>query len=287
MNLINQVFATQFRQIRQDLVVFLILFSALGILIYKSIHQQQILQLVAYISAIYGTVFCLELYLTTKPKAYEKPPIRKPKTELGLILLCIFIQVIILALRFVVFSDWGKVNPLIRISFIPFVLLFIYPLALAIIFWILGYRPHSLGFRWQGILGGIIGITFLGIASAIFAPQKMQFWAMYQEVGILGMLFLGFITAALSEEFVRYLMQSRMEEVWGNFAWSWLITGTLWALLHFPNFYNQNPDINTTMTSILGIYPIGLLWGYISYRTGSILPSILIHGTNLWGLHNF
>jgi len=31
---------------------------------------------------------------------------------------------------------------------------------------------------------------------------------------------------------------------------------------------------------------MGLLWGYMTHRTKSLLPAVLVHGFNLWGLHN-
>ena len=35
------------------------------------------------------------------------------------------------------------------------------------------------------------------------------------------------------------------------------------------------------------IVPLGLMWGYITYRTKSLLPATLVHGLNVWGLQNF
>ena len=35
------------------------------------------------------------------------------------------------------------------------------------------------------------------------------------------------------------------------------------------------------------IIPIGLLWGFLSWRTRSWLPALVAHGFNLWGLQNF
>jgi membrane protease YdiL (CAAX protease family) len=32
--------------------------------------------------------------------------------------------------------------------------------------------------------------------------------------------------------------------------------------------------------------PLGFLWGYITHRTKSLFPSIVIHALNLWGLQN-
>jgi membrane protease YdiL (CAAX protease family) len=40
------------------------------------------------------------------------------------------------------------------------------------------------------------------------------------------------------------------------------------------------------MISPWDIIPIGLLWGYITWRTKSLFPSVVVHGFNLWGLQN-
>jgi membrane protease YdiL (CAAX protease family) len=37
---------------------------------------------------------------------------------------------------------------------------------------------------------------------------------------------------------------------------------------------------------VVDIVPLGLLWGYLMHRTRSLLPSTLLHATNIWGLQN-
>jgi hypothetical protein len=39
--------------------------------------------------------------------------------------------------------------------------------------------------------------------------------------------------------------------------------------------------------SSVRIIPIGLMCGYLTHRTKSIIPSVLVHGSNFWGLQNF
>lgn len=37
----------------------------------------------------------------------------------------------------------------------------------------------------------------------------------------------------------------------------------------------------------VSILPLGLMWGYITYRTKSLIRTTLVHGFNVWGLQNF
>ena len=62
----------------------------------------------------------------------------------------------------------------------------------------------------------------------------------------------------------------------------------LWAGMHIPVLHAQSPKTPLMLVAIssLHIVPIGLLWGYITLRTKSILPATLVHGLNLWGLQN-
>jgi membrane protease YdiL (CAAX protease family) len=59
-----------------------------------------------------------------------------------------------------------------------------------------------------------------------------------------------------------------------NKASGWFAASTLWALMHYPCHPNY--------WFIVSIIPFGLFLGYVTYQTKSIVPSVLIHGTNLW-----
>jgi len=60
----------------------------------------------------------------------------------------------------------------------------------------------------------------------------------------------------------------------------------MWAALHLPHEFGASHSLAGSLTYAISIVPLGLLWGYLTMRTQSILPSILLHGTNLWGLQN-
>ena len=71
-----------------------------------------------------------------------------------------------------------------------------------------------------------------------------------------------------------------------NPAFGWLISSIAWAMLHGPVAYSQSHSTVQAMLSVIDIVPLGLLWGYLTHRTGSFLPSMLLHGLNFWGLQN-
>ena len=44
--------------------------------------------------------------------------------------------------------------------------------------------------------------------------------------------------------------------------------------------------LGSNSVGVLDIVPLGLLWGYLTHRTGSLVPAVLLHLTNFWGLQN-
>jgi membrane protease YdiL (CAAX protease family) len=56
--------------------------------------------------------------------------------------------------------------------------------------------------------------------------------------------------------------------------------------MHAPKWAAEDDAIEALLSSIR-IVPLGLTWGYLTYRTRGLLPAVLVHGTNFWGLQNF
>ena len=132
----------------------------------------------------------------------------------------------------------------------------------------------------------IIAISF--ITNRIVSPDSLTWDAVVAEGGgVLGAIFSGFIIAGLSEEFFRVIGQTRIGALIRNFGMGWFITTVIWALMHAPKWYGEGHDITEALLSSVRIIPIGLMWGYLTHRTKSILPAVLVHATNVWGLQNF
>ena len=172
-------------------------------------------------------------------------------------------------------------------------LVFIFPVFLLVYFLaIRKYKAQEIGiwgFNYWFVslplivlIGGVAYLTF---------PADMQFQDQMGDGGVIrlmkGLVLLGFLTAAIPEEIIRTLFQSRLSAVMKNKSMAWFLVSLIWALQHIPFFaFNANGDYYSATIGALGILPLGLLWGYLNERYNTIIPSVLIHGTNLWGLQN-
>jgi membrane protease YdiL (CAAX protease family) len=94
------------------------------------------------------------------------------------------------------------------------------------------------------------------------------------------------LTAAVPEEFFRFAWQTRVGALRRNRAAGWFIASVAWAILHAPRFWDEGHSAIGTLMGVVDIVPLGLLWGYLMHRTRSLLPSTLLHATNIWGLQN-
>ena len=95
-----------------------------------------------------------------------------------------------------------------------------------------------------------------------------------------------FVGAALPEETFRFLLQTRLGRAI-NPAAGWLIASYAWAFFHLPMWYAESGDVLASSLGCVRIVPLGLMWGYVTHRTGNLWTAWLLHGANLWGLQNF
>ena len=82
-------------------------------------------------------------------------------------------------------------------------------------------------------------------------------------------------------------LQTRVGAYLRNPAVGWFFATLVWAFLHSPKWYADGGDLYEALMGAVRIVPLGLMWGYITYRTKSLLPATLVHGLNVWGLQNF
>jgi len=77
------------------------------------------------------------------------------------------------------------------------------------------------------------------------------------------------IIAPLVEEMLfRGYLQKVLEESWKDITKAILVTSLFFALIHLNPYW------------IVQIYLLGMLLGYLSWRTNSIIPGIILHGLN-------
>jgi membrane protease YdiL (CAAX protease family) len=95
----------------------------------------------------------------------------------------------------------------------------------------------------------------------------------------------GMPVAALSEEFLRVMWQTRVGAWRKNPALGWIVGTCVWATIHGPRFWSTSGLVHRTL-GVMDIIPIGLLLGYMTHRTNSFLSAGLMHGTNIWLLND-
>jgi membrane protease YdiL (CAAX protease family) len=286
------VFKFQIERIRENLITFfLIVVTALAVL-YKGYRDAAMVQSIAYLFVVWLCSFFADLYALWRP-AKKGLLVRDPKRETIWFLLCAGLGLLGLSLRFCLL-DWEHVNGLTRLATAPLILFFVFPIGLAAIFLILKYKLPDLGIRFQGLLVVLPVIAIFAITNRIVCPESLTWGNMIEESGggetvsvILSILWSGFIMAALSEEFFRVIGQTRIGSLLHNFGIGWFITTVIWALMHTPKWYGEGHDMMEAIISAIRIVPLGLMWGYLTHRTKSMLPAVLIHGANVWGLQNF
>jgi membrane protease YdiL (CAAX protease family) len=145
-----------------------------------------------------------------------------------------------------------------------------------------GYRPSEIGVRSKGVGASLLIVVLFGALAVTFAPDRVA--ASVRSGGATP--FLTFPLAGLSEEFFRFAWQTRLGAWWTNAAFGWIAASGLWAVFHGPIFWAATGSVFHASIGVLQILPIGLLLGYLSHRTNSFLPAAVVHGTNIWGLHN-
>lgn len=149
------------------------------------------------------------------------------------------------------------------------------------------YRLHDLGLRVAGLHAAPLVMATFAAAALLLSPATTTWqMAMAETGGSIGALVLTALTAAVPEEFFRFVWQTRVGAWVGNRAAGWLVASLVWAALHAPKDWSDSHSLASTIMSVVNIVPLGLLWGYLTHRSRSMLPSIVLHATNLWGLQN-
>lgn len=241
-----------------------------------------LLHSIGYLLAVWFCAFVTDVivYEQTMPSLPIKHPLRG---EIAAILICTSMCAVSLILHW---SSWMKpISGAGKLASIVFLLLFGLPVVLgAIYLFYFRYTATELGFRTEyWYLSPIIIVVFAATALLV-APHGLT-WQSHNSVPLVAYAFL----AAFSEEFVRMLMQTRFAVVLRNRGVAFFLATFVWACLHLPVIHSQNSGM-TWSEACRGaplIIPIGLLWGYMTYRTKSLIPAVIVHGLNYWGLQNF
>ncbi len=284
--MVNTVFKCQIAGIKHNKVTFLLIVFTALIVLYTGYIHATMQQAIAYLSAMFLCAICIDLFTLMRPVKNDFP-VRNPQRESVYFLITVILGMVFFYFRFSGFVSWEHLNPWVRLAVMPF-LIFVFPIGLAIIMLLLRYKPVDLGFRLHGLVLALPIIAICAITSRLVSPESLTWNAILQEEGgIIGLVLSGLITSGLSEEFFRVTGQTRLGAWLKQNGLGWYIATVIWAFMHAPKWYAEGHDLAEAVLGSIRIIPIGLMWGYLTYRTKSILPATIVHGANFWGLQNF
>jgi len=210
-----------------------------------------------------------------------------PAQESAVILACTALGQVFLFFRFS--THWNAIQGLPKFALISLIV-FTLPIVLALIYLFLyRYKPSELGINLRfWYLPLLIHLLWGGIA--ITTAINSVIWRSYiRQNGIGSVLISLVLNAALAEEFTRMLLQTRLGALFHNKGMGFVTATVLWACIHIPKSYPHTNDGTIPLLffiKLATLIPLGLLWGYMTHRTKSLLPAVLVHGFNLWGLQN-
>ena len=254
---------------------------------YASWQQNTALHAFAYLISVWLGILATDVVVASWPRSGIGFPIRhRAWSETVLILSSALLGVLFLAIRFSRY--WPGVHGIPRLALLS-LLVFTFPIFLGFAFvCFYRYRPGELGFNFRYWYLALVIVALFGGVTLAAAPQLSHWRSYFQSLGFLPALYTSLITAGLAEEFTRMLIQTRLTAALHNSGWGFLLAAVFWSLLHVP--VNLSQATHTSLPAVVlqstHLVPIGLLWGYMTHRTRSILPSTVAHGLNLWGLQN-
>ena len=259
--------------------------AALGIaILVNAAIQGDLGRALLYFGAIGASLVAIEAVLARWPVRAPAPAVRAAGLELGVLTASFALGLFWLYARFV--RDYRPGPGPGRLIWLLLLVACVFNALPALFLLVRRYRLRDLGLAVSRVPVGAPVIAIFGLAS-LAAPSSITWKAIVEDSGgsATGVL-LTALLAAVPEEFFRFAWQTRAGAVLANRATGWLVASALWATLHGPKDWNDSHAVGSTVMGIINIVPVGLLWGYLTHRTRSIVPSILLHATNVWGLQN-
>ncbi len=262
--------------------------ALLVLILWLGVQSGRAWQAIGYVAVVWISAFFIDLVVLMRPEPAIGFPLKGSVAWESF--LCVGLTLAGIAPLAVRFSkEWPVHSGLEKVAFLTALSLFTFPVALALIFFaVYRYRPKDLGVNahfWY--LPFLLQIVVGGITLAA-APETSHWRSSIHAYGVWRFLLVGF-GAAVPEEFTRMLLQTRLGASLHSKGLGLLAATFLWACTHVPQFRSQNPEASfwSAVLAALTILPIGLLWGYATYRTKSLWPAVVSHGLNLWGIQNF
>lgn len=276
-------------ELKRNSIILIIISMINLIVLWNFISRGNALHGIGYFIFFYVAIFIIHYYTDKIPPRNELV-VKNPSFESKIAILFAVLGIIFISLNFMMKSNELPSTLIVKIPIILGVLFFTFPVGIIIYLLLKKYKLTQLGIIINPIklifLGLIIwGLT--GIFSISFHQSGMLWTKAFKEFGgIVGILIQGVIGAALVEEFFRFVIQSRLEKLMNKVGLNILFASIIWSFMHFPVEYSKGNEISSIISYCLQIIPLGFVWGYLTHRTKSILPSVIAHGFNLWGFQN-
>ena len=247
-----------------------------AVLLVGETRDGRALQVIAYLGAMILSAVIVDFTVAFLEKPRAEFPVREPRREIIVAAVLYPLALAVLAYRFSHSFPLPAVSS--RLLFVAAMILFGLHLALALYLLARGYSLKDLGIRvWGFAPVPLIMLVCMGLV-ALTTPLRNTWTEVYRGLGgVWGWIALCF-TAPLPEEFFRVVWQTRAGKWLSNPAAGWLIASLLWAGMHWFILSPGHSHLQTLFW-VLYIVPYGLMLGYLTHRTKSILPAILLHAT--------
>lgn len=262
--------------------------TAVAVVAFEAAEGDPALPALAYLGACLAAVLVTEAVVGSDTSAAA--PVRRPALEALLLGACQAVGLAFLWARLVAGVTPASFESIpARLAFVAGIL-FVFPVVpvLALLAW--RYRPAELGLGLgrRALAAALACVAVLALASLTLAPGQVLWGAALREWGLGRLLLTCAVSAALPEELMRFLFQTRVGALLRSPAAGWIVASCLWALLHAPSWLRESPGMAMPgiAESATRILPLGLMLGYLTHRTRSIWPAHVVHATNLWGLQN-
>lgn len=138
---------------------------------------------------------------------------------------------------------------------------------------------------WHSLLLTLVyaGLSILGrVIASKLAGVELQFQAITGESLwklVLSFLEVFFIIALWEEIINRGYIQTRLQEAWG--FWGVIVTTLLFAVMHVPSaLLDYENGIARGIIRFVETGLAGFAFGYVYWRTRSVLTAVAIHGLN-------
>jgi hypothetical protein len=234
-----------------------------------------------YCVAVALSVLAIDATLSWWPVNVRPAPVRSPRLETTVAAILMVAGFGCLGALFI--AQYRPSAILGRFLFVGIGLGSAFGITLAIFLVARRYGPSDLGVRGGRLLLALpVAAVFFTLASAF---TRFSILPVVQSRESLMAWMAAVPATAVSEEFLRFVWQTRLAALRNNHAFGWIIASCVWAIMHGPRFWGENGLLHGTL-GIVDIIPIGLLFGYLTHRSRSFLPAAFTHATNIWGLQN-